>query len=102
MDTALTNELRERLKLKTRTPHTIGNWSALDPELAGIRQRGYAVDEQEYHLGVRCIAIPLLDHAGLVLGALGLTGATRTLTKARLPELAGILQTARERLLEDL
>lgn len=43
--------------MPTPTPNSIGDLSALEAELAAIRDRGYAVDEEEQELGVRCLAV---------------------------------------------
>jgi len=42
------------------TPTTITTWAALKDELALIRENGYAMDEGEQELGVRCIAVPVI------------------------------------------
>lgn len=41
------------------TPHTITTHPAMLAELGRIRKRGYAVDDGEHELGVRCIAVPI-------------------------------------------
>jgi IclR family acetate operon transcriptional repressor len=43
--------------LAARTSATITDPAALDAELALIRARGYAVDEGEMEVGVRCVAV---------------------------------------------
>ncbi|MBM0237019.1 IclR family transcriptional regulator [Micromonospora sp. ATA32] len=45
--------------LEALTPHTITDHSALDAELDRTRKRGYAIDEQENSLGLRCYAVAL-------------------------------------------
>jgi IclR family acetate operon transcriptional repressor len=49
----------QRTGLTRHTPHTISTEPALRAELQRIRTNGYAVDEQEQELGVRCIAVPI-------------------------------------------
>lgn len=46
-----------RAGMPTPTPHSIADIPALLDELALIRERGYAVDDQEQELGVRCYAV---------------------------------------------
>lgn len=41
------------------TPTTLTNEDALLAEIAGIRRRGYAIDEGEQEVGVRCYAVPV-------------------------------------------
>ena len=71
-------------KLERRTPHTSISPAALKEELAQIRTRGYATDDEEYELGVRGIAAPIRDDSGLPIAAVGITGPTQRLTKTHL------------------
>jgi IclR family transcriptional regulator, acetate operon repressor len=54
------------------TERTICDRRALDRELERIRERGYAYDEQEFAVGVACIAAPLLQN-GQLIAALGIS-----------------------------
>lgn len=49
----------DRLGLPQRTPHTITSGAAFRAELAVTRERGWAVDDEEEELGVRCLAAPV-------------------------------------------
>ena len=48
-----------RVGLPAYTEHTITTEPVLGEALAAIREQGYAVDEQEQELGVRCVAVPI-------------------------------------------
>ncbi|NLK39299.1 MAG: IclR family transcriptional regulator [Clostridiales bacterium] len=48
-------------KLTKYTPHTIDKWPELTKQLAGIREKGYAIDDEEYQLGGYCIGVPIFD-----------------------------------------
>lgn len=56
----------ERLGLPGRTPRTLTTLSAFSAELAAVRERGWAVDDEEEELGVRCLAVPVGPGAGAV------------------------------------
>ena len=56
-------------RLTKRTPNTITSRSTLEREFDTIRRDGYAVDHDEYALGVTCVSAPISE-AGLVLAAL--------------------------------
>lgn len=65
--------LIRRTGLPSRTPTTITEEHAFLTELALVRERGWAVDEQEQETGVRCVAVPVGD-AGRTLAALSVSG----------------------------
>ena len=60
--------------LKPMTPDTITSPRRLLKELRAIRERGYAVDEQEHEVGVRCVAAPVWNHSGEVVAAVSVAG----------------------------
>ena len=67
-----------------RTPRTLTDAAALREELAKVRARGYAIDDEEYEIGVRGIAAPVRDDTGSSVAAVGVTGPAQRLTKSRL------------------
>lgn len=66
------------------TPQTLASPERLRAELAAIRQRGFAWDDEEHEPGILCIAQPILSAQGRVLGALSVTTTTKQKTKADL------------------
>jgi DNA-binding IclR family transcriptional regulator len=70
--------------LPSFTAHTIRERSDLRHEFAAIRESGYAVDDQEYTPGLRCVAVPIWDVDGRVSAALS---ASLPLSRARPAEL---------------
>ncbi len=81
-------ELFEGQTLKRYTPHTMTSIDELDFDLARVRRIGYAVDDEELHPGVRCIAAPVRDHQGNIVAAFGLSSPAVRFTRERIPELA--------------
>lgn len=59
--------------LEKHTKTTINSIPGLVKECAGIRQRGYALDEAEYMEGVRCVAAPIRLASGLIVGSVGIS-----------------------------
>lgn len=76
------------------TPSTICDPAALDAELEAIRARGYAVDEEEYAVGVSCLAAPLLRD-GQIVAALGVSVPTDRFREHRKALLATLLDVVR-------
>jgi IclR family transcriptional regulator, KDG regulon repressor len=77
--------------LESHTARTITDPSALGRALEEVRRAGYAVDDEEFDPGVRCIAVPAVDFRGKVVGSMGISGPATRVTRERLPELAAIV-----------
>jgi IclR family acetate operon transcriptional repressor len=73
------------LPLECFTERTITDRAVLESELDRIVNVGYAVDNEEYVLGVACVAVPVRNPQGEVIAALAVQGAT-----ARLPLMRAI------------
>ncbi len=52
-------EILERTGMASATAHTITAYPDMLAELGRIRDRGYAIDDGEQELGVRCVAVPI-------------------------------------------
>ncbi|RQT14933.1 IclR family transcriptional regulator [Burkholderia contaminans] len=78
--------------LASFTPRTITDRRQLQNELRITATRGFAFDDEEIVLGVRCVAAPIVDVEGHVRGALSVAGPAYRMSVARLellgPELA--------------
>ena len=56
-----------------RTPDTLTDPDRIVAHLAGVRDRGWAVDEQENEAGVRCVGAAVVDHTRRVVGAVSVS-----------------------------
>jgi IclR family acetate operon transcriptional repressor len=68
-------EMLEQEPLVKRTPHTLTRLADIKREVEITRKRGYAVDDEEYHVGVRCLAAPVYSSDDKVVAAIGITAA---------------------------
>ncbi|RIY01388.1 IclR family transcriptional regulator [Aureimonas flava] len=78
--------LREQLgrsELEAFTPRTITDPERLRAQLAIVRQRGYAVEDEEIVAGNRCVGAPVLDAAGRAVAAISVAGPVWRLTAER-------------------
>src|SRR5919197_21752 len=90
-------------KFPALTPRTITSPKRLLRELAAIRERGYAIDEQEREKGVRCLAAPVRNHTGEVVAAISIAGPIdRMPQKLEGSELADAVLTAARAVSVDL
>lgn len=56
-----------------KTPKTIRGLHHLLEEIKEARKRGYAIEDEEGELGVRCIGAPIMDVRGRTVGAISIT-----------------------------
>ena len=88
--------------LKAWTPRTIVKPQALSEELASVRQRGFATDDEEYEIGLRSVAAPIRNHRGDVIAAISIAGPTQRVSKkvmqAYAPEVVAAAMAISQRL----
>ena len=92
-DVSVKRLIREK-GLASYTPNTITNPAALERELCKIREQGYAIDDGEIMLGLRCVAAPIFDGKGQVRYALSISGMQGNLEGERLEKTTNRLVTA--------
>lgn len=92
------NRLVELMALQRFTERTITDRHVLLSELDRIPSVGYAVDNEEYVLGVACVAVPIRDRRGVVVAALAVQGATARVPLMRAVEFVPRLQAAAEQI----
>ena len=84
------------VRLKKFTVHTIVEPHNLREELRCVRERGYAISDQESTLGCRCVAVPIRSRSNDVTAAISISGTLESFTEARQPSLVDrLLATAR-------
>jgi DNA-binding IclR family transcriptional regulator len=81
-------------RFKAYTIYTITTPERLREELNAVRERGFAVDQEEGHLGVRCVGTPIFGNDGAVVGAMSISGPISRITPERVPPLGQALQDA--------
>jgi IclR family acetate operon transcriptional repressor len=93
-------ELARRTGLPAQTEHTITDAAVLAEEVRTVRKRGYALDDGEQHIGVRCVAVPVLG--GPSAFALSISGPAVRLTDELVERAVPLLRSAAEDLATDL
>ena len=87
--------LLARTGMPARTEHTITSPDAMVAALGTVRKQGYAVDDGEQELGVRCVAVPI---RGLPFrAALSVSGPSSRVTVDQVPLIAPDIQAAANR-----
>lgn len=90
-------DVREFLKRKgcrRYTERTITGVKELLAELALIRERGYALDNEEHEPGIRCVAAPVFGFRRTVVAALSVAGPTLRMDDAKVAQLIPLVREA--------
>jgi len=75
-----------RARLRPMTEKTVTNQKRLRELLAGVRQDGYAINDEELELGLRSIAVPVRGASGQVVAALNVGAQAARVSVDRMRE----------------
>ena len=95
-------EIWNRSRILPLTPYTITDFETFRRELSEIRERGYALDNEENESGVRCIAVSLKDYTGRVKYAFSISAPVGRMDNERIRQLAGYVLEIKEQIMEKL
>ena len=95
-------EVIRRWGLKAVTANTITKASALRAELRAVRSRGYAIDDEEKEVGLRCVSAAVRGHSGKLFAAMSVSGPAFRMTKERIPEVGQAVMRAANELSAEL
>ena len=76
------------------SPNTITDLEQMHRELAQIRQRGYAIDDEEHELGVRCMAVAIRNWQGKPIAAVSISAPASRMDAAMMERMLPKLQSA--------
>lgn len=76
------DELMKHLpeKLDAYTPYTITDVEKFKTSLEKVRRYGFAVDDEEYEVGVKCVGVVVRDYTRRVVGAVSVAGPSYRMT----------------------
>ncbi len=80
-------------KFESRTSKTVLSLQDLLERLRNIRHEGYALDDEELSLGIRCIASPIFDFTGRCVAAISIAGPTLRITYDKVEEIRASLSS---------
>ncbi|NOY86888.1 MAG: IclR family transcriptional regulator [Deltaproteobacteria bacterium] len=69
-----------RKELKQYTRNTISDRDLIIKHLMEVKEKGYAIDDEEWDEGVRCVAVPIYDYTRKVVGALSISAPSVRMT----------------------
>ncbi len=88
--------------LEAYTGSTISTRDELVEHLRGVERQGYALDDEEYEQGARCIAVGLRGSSGAVSAAISISGPSIRMTDDRVPELAVLVRSVADEFAQEM
>lgn len=83
---ATRSRILSSMRFEQFTRRTILDRTALEGHLAQVSRNRVAHDDEEYSVGVRCIAAPVFKLNGLACGAVGISGPSPRMTDDRIKD----------------
>ncbi|MBP7339203.1 IclR family transcriptional regulator [Niveispirillum sp.] len=102
MDAGMLVRHIDRHGLPRMTARTITNDADLKADLAEARRRGYAIDDEEHAVGLRCVAAPIFNEHGDPVGAVSLSGPMARITDARIATLGALAGRTASRIMSEI
>ena len=84
------------------TVKTITSPAPLRADLERVRAAGYAIDDEEHAVGLRCIAAPIFDETGYVVAAVSASGPMVRIVDERVAGLAKLVVEAAHAISADM
>jgi IclR family acetate operon transcriptional repressor len=85
-------DILEQRGLRRLTATTLTNPQNLQQELGVIRARGYAIDDQEHLVGLRCVAASIFDENGEAVAAISASGPAARIGTERIAFLGDLVR----------
>jgi IclR family acetate operon transcriptional repressor len=90
LDPEAARKLLEETALTSETHNTLVKVNDVLADLAKCRERGFAIDDEENAIGLRCVAACICNEHGEPIGAISISGPSARITDQRLPVLGGL------------
>ncbi len=87
---------------KLYTDKTVADETGLRGELESIRRQGYAVDNEEMEIGVRCVASAIRQHRSGIVAGVSISGPSSRLTLESIPGMGESVRRTAARISADL
>lgn len=81
----------ENSDISKLTQYTITDFKQFKSALDKVKEMGYAIDEQENEIGIRCVAAAVLDYKGEVCGAVSISGSIISFKKNKIDEFSKLV-----------
>ncbi len=73
-------------QITSLTPQSISSWNELKKELNKVKEQGYALDLEEYKIGIHCVGVPIFNGKREAIAAISITGPASRFTGEKMEE----------------
>ena len=87
MDEAQTDAILAQTQFTAFTRNSHHNSDSVKRELLKVRKQAFAIDNEEFSEGLRCVASPLFDHSANVIGALSVSGPSVRISETMMQQI---------------
>jgi IclR family acetate operon transcriptional repressor len=83
-----------RTGMPAMTPHTITKPDVMLAHLEVVRERGCAIDDEENEADIRCVGAAVIDHRGITVGGLSVSGLAFEVNADKIEQLVPLVHGA--------
>lgn len=98
----MVKDIWDESTIQKLTRNTVVDWNVFTEQLKQVNARGYAVDDEENELGIRCVAVAIPGPGGKAESAFSISGLVPYMTEKRQLEIAQMAMEARDDILRDM
>ncbi len=102
LDEEEVEEIWNNSNVQKLTSNTITDFQLFKEELEKVKKQGYAEDDEENEIGVRCVGAPVFNFHGEVEGAISISGPTIRVTKDKMEKSAKAVKKYAELISKEL
>ena len=95
-------EIWDKSVIQKLTPYTVTDLFEFQSLINQIRQNGYALDNEENELGVRCIAVSLKNFQGKPTYAISISAPKDRMDDARIETFRGLILDVKKRIQQEI
>ncbi len=88
--------------LKEATPNTITTVNEFKKSLEAVRKSGYAIEDEEGEIGVRCVAAPILNARYITPTAISITAHSSSLSREQFKEIGKKVQNVAQEIARNI
>lgn len=92
----------EKTNIQALTPNTILDFEQFYHQMKQVRLQGYAVDNEENELGIRCVAFSLPAINGMAQSAFSISGLAHQMTDEHIDSLVSRAFATKQGIIRDL